>query len=217
LGQFLPNSDVVGHTSVRNCLKNKGLQLYDLGTKSAPINMRVCVSLGRLRTSKECATEAGKGKPMKERYLSKEAMLTMNLVSADFFLRRVREFEKRYNMSWQEFVAKYSKGALPGGCEGNSDFAEWNFLCSKFTAELLKTSDISPPARENFEGQEPEAISGFLIFRREFVRPSPIWQPCERHSLESEGRYLLPTEHRLHHLPGARSLGNNSLEGGSPL
>lgn len=128
---------------------------------------------------------------MSERYLSKDAMLTMNLVSADFFLRRVQELERRYNMTWQEFVAKYSKGELPGGCDGNSDFAEWNFLCSKFTAELLKTSDASPPARENSEGQEPEAISGFLIFWRGFVRPGEILRPRARFSLEPEGRYLL--------------------------
>lgn len=120
----------------------------------------------------------GRGKQVEERYLSKDAMLTVNLVGAEFFLKRVREFEKRYSMTWQEFVAKYSKGELPGGCEGSSDFAEWNFLCSRFTAELLKTSDAGPPARENFEGQEPEAISGFLIFWRGFVRSSEILRAC---------------------------------------
>jgi hypothetical protein len=111
---------------------------------------------------------------MREQYLSKEAMLTMNYVSADFFLKRIHDFETQYDMTWMEFVAEYSKGALPGGCEGNSDFAEWNFLCSKFTAELLKTSEASPPAREdNFEGQKPEAISGFSFFWRHFCSTRP--------------------------------------------
>jgi hypothetical protein len=131
----------------------------------------------------------GRGKQVEERYLSKDAMLTMNLVSADFFLKRVREFETKYSMTWQEFVAEYSKGSLPGSCGGSSDFEEWNFLCSKFTAELLKTSDAGPPAKESFEGQEPEAISGFLIFGREFVRPVEILRTCSRLSLESKGRY----------------------------
>jgi hypothetical protein len=109
-----------------------------------------------------------------QQYLSKEAMLTMNYVSADFFLKRIRDFEKQYDMTWMEFVAEYSKGALPGGCEGNSDFAEWNFLCSKFTAELLKSSEASPPAREeNFEGQKPEATSGFLFFWRVYCSNRP--------------------------------------------
>lgn len=62
----------------------------------------------------------------------------MNFVSADFFLKRIREFEKRYNVTWQEFVVEYSQGSLPGGyVSNNTDYEEWNFLCSKFTAELL--------------------------------------------------------------------------------
>ncbi len=188
LGQFLPYSDVIRHTSVKNCLKNKGLHLYDLGTKSANKLASVCVSVGGSVRLMGVRSKLGREKLVSERYLSKEAMLTMNLVSADFFLKRVRDFEKRYHMTWQEFVAEYSKGELPGSCEANSDFVEWNFLCSKFTAELLKTSDTSPPARGNFEGQEPEAISGFLIFRREFVRSSRVLRACDRHFVESKGR-----------------------------
>ncbi len=125
---------------------------------------------------------------MREQYLSKEAMLTLNYVGADFFLKRVRAFEQQYDMTWQQFVAEYSKGVLPGGSKVNSDFEEWNFLCSKFTAELLITSQASPPAREeNFEGQKPEANSGFLIFWRDFVRSSQILRACDRYSMESEG------------------------------
>jgi hypothetical protein len=124
---------------------------------------------------------------MRQRYLSKEAMLTMNYVNVDFFLKRVRDFEKQYDMTWQQFVAEYSNGTLISSCEGNTDFAEWNFLCGKFTAELLKTSQASPPAREeNFEGQKPEAISGFSIFGRDFVRPSQILRACDGHFVESE-------------------------------
>lgn len=121
---------------------------------------------------------------MREQYLSKEAMLTLNYVNADFFVRRVRHFEGQYGMTWQEFVAEYSQGTLPGGFQ-NSDFAEWDFLCSKFTAELLKISEASPPAREeNFEGQKPEANSGFLIFGRDFVRSEGILRARDRRSVE---------------------------------
>lgn len=150
---------------------------------------------------------------MREQYLSKEAMLTMNYVSADFFLKRIRDFEKQYDMTWQEFVAEYSQGALPGGSEANSDFAEWNFLCSKFTAELLKPSQASPPAREdNFDGQKPEAISGFLIFGSDFVRSSEILRACDGHSVEPQRRNAAPTEYRFQRLPGKRPLGSDSME-----
>jgi hypothetical protein len=129
---------------------------------------------------------------MRQQYLNKEAMLTMNYVTADFFLNRIREFEKRYEMTWMEFVAEYSKGALPGTCQDNSDYAEWNFLCSKFTAELLKSSESSPPAREeNFEGQKPEAISGFCFIGEVLVRACKIPRACVGHSLESETRSRL--------------------------
>jgi hypothetical protein len=92
----------------------------------------------------------------------KESILKTNFVSNDFFLDRIKKFEKKYEMQWDQFLAEYSSGKLhEGRC--NPEFAEWSLLCHSYMSELLRPEE-SPPAKEpNSERQKPERDSGFCI------------------------------------------------------
>jgi hypothetical protein len=96
---------------------------------------------------------------------SSKPHVTVNFVQSEFFVNRIHELEAKYDMKWQVFVAEYSTGNLPGACK-NTDFVEWDFLCTNFASELLKPLEAGPPAEEQFlESQKPEANSGFFDFR----------------------------------------------------
>ena len=96
----------------------------------------------------------------------RKPILNVNFVDKTFFLQRVREFEQKYEMQWDQFLAEYSTGRLASG-RCNADFAEWAFLCRSFMSELLKPDDVSPPTQESeAKSKEPEADSGFFALWR---------------------------------------------------
>jgi hypothetical protein len=91
-------------------------------------------------------------------------MVSVNFVQADFFVNRIREFETKYQMPWEQFMAQYTTGKLPRGCQ-ETDFTEWAFLCNNFMEELLKPLGAGPPPEQEnaAEVKEPEVISGSFI------------------------------------------------------
>jgi hypothetical protein len=113
-------------------------------------------------------------------------MVNVEFVGAEFFVNRIREFEKKYNQPWLSFLAKYKAGGISDKpC--NPDFVEWAFLCNSFLPELMsefvKADDESPPANEPvLECEKPELNSGFSLLWRQFVRSGSIFGTSTRGS-----------------------------------
>ena len=86
-------------------------------------------------------------------------------LNSNYFLCRIKEFEKKYDMPWWEFFAIYqsSQELLPG--YGGRDYSEWAFLCENFYAELSVIGDSPPCERttESLGDQKPEISSGFCF------------------------------------------------------
>jgi len=94
---------------------------------------------------------------MREFMLAKETILQPQFVRTDYFLCRVKEFEKRYDKNWGEFYVEFSSGK---GRE-NPDFIEWAFLCRTFMRELIEQE--SPPGEILEIVEKPESNSGFFV------------------------------------------------------
>lgn len=110
----------------------------------------------------------------------RDAILGVNFVQSGFFLNRIKEFERKYGMDWEQFMAQYCAGGLPQKCE-NTDYEEWAFLCNNFMAELLKPAEAGPPLDESSPKHEkPEADSGFLVFWEHCVRREALFRSCSR-------------------------------------
>ena len=117
---------------------------------------------------------------MRRNDIEKESILKTNFVNNDFFLGRIKGFEEKYDMQWDQFLAEYSSGTLHDG-RCNPDFAEWSLLCHTYMSELLKP-DESPPAKEpSQDRQKPERDSGFFFEGWLCSMPKPIsslWKAC---------------------------------------
>jgi hypothetical protein len=112
---------------------------------------------------------------MRQDSATQEVILKTNFVSGDFFLDRIKELEKKYEMQWDQFLAEYSSGRLlDGRC--NPEFAEWSLLCHSYMAKLLRPDESPPAIDSNPERQKPERDSGFFIFEGRFVRCSSIFR-----------------------------------------
>jgi hypothetical protein len=91
------------------------------------------------------------------------SVLKVDVVAADYFLLRVKEYERRYKMDWGDFLAKYASGQVDKE-RTNRDFAEWAFLCKTFSSELIQIEAESPPGGiSNATSEKPENISGFCF------------------------------------------------------
>lgn len=97
----------------------------------------------------------------------------VNVVNEEFFLNKIRAFERQYRMGWDEFLSKYKAGKLDDVGAHISDYSEWAFLCNSFMPELLydlvdPAIDTGPPECVNSERQKPEGNSGFSFLEGEF-------------------------------------------------
>jgi len=114
----------------------------------------------------------------------KKFVLNVNFVDDSFFLNRIRDFERKYDMQWDQFLAEYSSGRLHAG-RCNPEFAEWSLLCYTYMSELLKAG-TGPPAKDSSaERQKPERDSGFFVFEESLcstrnatsTRSRGCWEP----------------------------------------
>lgn len=119
--------------------------------------------------------------------------LNVNFVDEDFFVRKIRVFERQYQMPWDEFLSNYKAGKLENADANSSDYSEWAFLCRSFMPQLLSDLvDTGPPECFTPERQKPESNSGFSFLARRICsnlfltsRPSSkFWQPT-RDALKS--------------------------------
>ncbi|HUY14663.1 MAG TPA: hypothetical protein VMX16_13705 [Terriglobia bacterium] len=104
----------------------------------------------------------------------------------DYFLARIKELEKIYQMRWWEFMAQY-EGDLESLAGHNGiasvDYSEWAFLCENFYAELMAIGD-SPPYEMTTDAvgsQKPELSSGFCFKRGDSERRSALLRHSPEH------------------------------------
>lgn len=90
-----------------------------------------------------------------------------NLEDVQYFLARIREFEKTYGMeSWQfMFLYENNRGRLTESSGRSAvDYSEWSFLWENFHSQIDQTLSESPPWVVNdTDQQEPELRSGFCF------------------------------------------------------
>jgi hypothetical protein len=91
-----------------------------------------------------------------------EAILKPDVVASDYFVLRVKEYERQYNQGWGDFLGKYESGELDRERE-NRDFVEWAFLCRTFSSELIRIEAKGPPGDADVFSEKPENLSGFLL------------------------------------------------------
>lgn len=89
-------------------------------------------------------------------------ILKPDVVAPDYFLLRVKEYERQYNLGWGEFLGKYESGQLDAD-RCNGDFVEWAFMCRTFSSELIQMEAKGPPGGENVFSEKPESPSGFCF------------------------------------------------------
>ncbi len=95
--------------------------------------------------------------------MAAEGILRPDEVAADYFLLRVKNYEREYNLSWGEFLSKYDKGEIDPD-KGKRDFVEWAFMCRTFSSELLQAEATGPPRDDpNVFAEKPENLSGFCF------------------------------------------------------
>jgi len=85
-------------------------------------------------------------------------MFQSTVVEDDFFLLRIRSFEKKYDKSWLEFYTDFKSGTLDD-CT-NPDYGQWAVLCRAYWAELFESS--GPPLTGTI-ASKPEQCSGLSI------------------------------------------------------
>lgn len=107
-----------------------------------------------------------------------------NLEDIQYFLARIKEFEKMYRMeSWEfNFLYENTREKL-SGYSGRSavDYSEWAFLCENFS-RIDSTLYESPPEVVNdTDQQKPEHRSGFCVSggKRDHFGAS-IFRPCRQ-------------------------------------
>jgi hypothetical protein len=99
-----------------------------------------------------------------------EAVLKTEFVDSDYFLLRVKHFERQYNQSWGKFFGEYTAGHLD---RENPDFVEWGFLCRNFLSELIRTEEEGegpPGSTPRLFPEKPEVDSGFCFWARSMLR-----------------------------------------------
>ena len=99
-------------------------------------------------------------------------VLKTEFVDPDYFLLRVRHFERQYNLSWGKFLGEYASGQRDSERE-NPDFVEWAFLCRNFLSELIRSEEEGegpPGSITSVSPDEPEADSGFCFWARSVLR-----------------------------------------------
>ncbi len=89
------------------------------------------------------------------------------LEEVQYFLARIRQFEKTYGMeSWQfQFLYENNREKLAGN-SGHSavDYSEWAFLYENFHPYVSQVFYESPPGVVNeTDRQKPENLSGFCF------------------------------------------------------
>src|ERR1035437_10473216 len=94
-------------------------------------------------------------------------ILKTQCVDSDFFLIRVKTFEQKYDMEWQQFLGEFNAGRLD---KRNRDFVEWDFLCRSFSVELIQLEAKGPPGTAIVFPEKPETISGFCFAQTTHVR-----------------------------------------------
>ena len=95
--------------------------------------------------------------------IAREAILKPDVVAADYFILRVKDYERQYKLGWGEFLGKYESKRID--CERtNRDFMEWAFLCRTFSSELIQLEAKGPPGCDlSMSSEKPENISGFCF------------------------------------------------------
>lgn len=89
--------------------------------------------------------------------------------SAQYFLTRIREFEKKYKMQSWEFQVlfeheEYRKTLAGYNGRAAVDYSEWSFLYEHFQAQIQQVSCESPPeAVFETDQKKPEQRSGFFF------------------------------------------------------
>lgn len=101
-----------------------------------------------------------------------------------YFLARIREFEKTYRMESWNFLVLYQnqREALPGyNGRAAVDYSEWAFLCENVEEPFCE----SPPGVVcDMDEQKPEGLSGFCFSGGRFdYHAASLSGPCCEHSL----------------------------------
>jgi hypothetical protein len=91
-----------------------------------------------------------------------EGILKPDVVASDYFLLRVKDYERQYKIGWGEFLGKYESGQLDAD-RSNRDFVEWAFMCRTFSSELIQMEAKSPPGGGDVFSEKPENLSGFCF------------------------------------------------------
>jgi hypothetical protein len=110
------------------------------------------------------------------RETKEESILKTNFVTNDFFVARIKGFEEKYEMQWEQFLAEYTAGTLQDG-RCNPEFAEWSLLCHSFMSELLKPDESPPVEKSTAENEKsPSATRAFSFLRGGFVRSPGLFR-----------------------------------------
>lgn len=88
-----------------------------------------------------------------------EKIVKPEIVESDFFLLRIRGFEKKYDKTWLEFWTDFKSGNLDD--PSNPEYGQWAVMCRAYWTELITAS--GPPINE-FAASKPEQSSGFFIW-----------------------------------------------------
>jgi len=94
--------------------------------------------------------------------IAKDGILKPDVVASDYFLLRVKDYERQYKIGWGEFLGKYESGQLDAE-RSNRDFVEWAFMCRTFSSELIQMEAKGPPGADDVFSDKPENTSGFCF------------------------------------------------------
>jgi|HubBroStandDraft_1064217.scaffolds.fasta_scaffold448019_1 hypothetical protein len=103
------------------------------------------------------------GRVMKRATILEGTILTPDVVASDYYILRVKHYERQYNLGWGEFLGGYESKRID--CERtNRDFFEWAFLCRTFSSELIQLEANGPPGNDSSVScEKPESVSGFCF------------------------------------------------------
>jgi hypothetical protein len=91
------------------------------------------------------------------------AILKPDVVASDYFILRVKNYERQYALGWGEFLGKYESKRIDSE-RTNRDFMDWAFLCRTFSSELIQLEAKGPPGCDfSASCEKPENISGFCF------------------------------------------------------
>lgn len=83
------------------------------------------------------------------------------------FIKRIRDYERKYEMSWLTFQGLFSEGKLQTeNAEIRFDYSEWNMLCSEFFLQLVaeEIAPASPPPISKFPSTPERFEQSDLFF-----------------------------------------------------